>query len=113
MMPLIPLLQDRLDEIRALCREYGVVRLEVFGSACTPAFDPARSDIDFLVTYPNDYDYGPWLSRLQQLEEALGLLFDNDVDLVTNNALSNRWFRKEADKTRKVIYDASQVSEVA
>jgi uncharacterized protein len=113
MSPLPPIIQDHLDAIRGLCLQYGVERLEVFGSVCTPAFDAATSDVDFLVTYPDGYDFGPWLSRLQDLEAALGDLLHRDVDLVTVNALNNRWFRREANKTRKVIYDASQISEVA
>jgi predicted nucleotidyltransferase len=113
MARLIPLVEDHLDEIRALCLEYGVARLEVFGSVSTPEFDPGRSDIDFLVAYPDDYDFGPRLARLQELEEALAAVLHHDVDLVTTNALNNRWFRREAEKTRRTIYDASQISEVA
>lgn len=37
---MIPIIADHLPEIRALCREYGVARLELFGSAATDAFDP-------------------------------------------------------------------------
>ena len=55
---------EHLDEIRALCREFGVIRLEVFGSAVTPRYDPATSDIDFLVEYPPDHDLGPWMGRV-------------------------------------------------
>jgi predicted nucleotidyltransferase len=36
----------RSNEVRALCRRYGVRRLELFGSATTGAFDPQRSDVD-------------------------------------------------------------------
>ncbi len=50
----VPIVADNLDAIRALCREYGVARLEVFGSVCTREFDPGRSDVDFLVEYPPD-----------------------------------------------------------
>ena len=96
-----------------LAREYGVARLEVFGSICTPDFDSECSDVDFLVEYPPDYDFGPWLARLQDLERALGQLLGRDVDLVMSSALRNKWFRREADKTRTVIYDASEVAEVA
>lgn len=105
--------EQHVDAIRALCREYGVARLELFGSACTPEFDPDRSDIDFLVAYPEGYDYGPWLGRLQELEAALSRLLGREVDLVTTSALRNKWFRREAAKTRKVIYDAAEVAEVA
>src|ERR1700712_3925928 len=51
-MEIAPLLQPHLEAIRELCREFGVVRLEVFGSVQTYRFDPATSDIDFLVEYP-------------------------------------------------------------
>jgi predicted nucleotidyltransferase len=104
---------ERLDEIRALCREFGVARLEVFGSVCTGEFDPERSDVDFLVEYPSDYEFGPWLTRYCEFEEALGHVLHRKADLVMIGALRNKWFRREADKTRTVVYDASQVAEVA
>jgi len=71
-----------LASIRAPCREYCVAGLELFGSAATDEFDPARSDVDFLVEYPPDYDFGPWLARLQDLEDALSGELGRDVDLV-------------------------------
>ena len=39
-------------DLAALCRQYRVVRLEVFGSAARGTdFDPARSDVDLLVSF--------------------------------------------------------------
>lgn len=108
-----PIVADNLDAIRALCQEYGVARLEIFGSAATPDFDPARSDIDFLVEYPPDYDYGPWLGRLHELEAALASLLRWDVDLVMTTALRKERFRLEAAKTQTEIYHAPEVSDVA
>jgi hypothetical protein len=35
----------------ALCRRHRVRRLDLFGSAATGAFDPERSDLDFLVEF--------------------------------------------------------------
>jgi uncharacterized protein len=108
-----PIIDDHLDAIRALAREFGVARLGVFGSVCTPAFDPERSDIDFLVEYPDGYDYGLWGSRLLELEDRLTGLLGRSVDLVMPKALRNRWFAREAAKTRRVRYDASQVAATA
>jgi predicted nucleotidyltransferase len=107
-----PFIEQHLEHIRDLARAYGVARLELFGSVCTSAFDPARSDIDFLVEYPSDYDYGPWLARVQDLESDLSALLGRRVDLVTTTALRNTWFRREAERTRIVIYDASEVAQV-
>jgi predicted nucleotidyltransferase len=106
-------IERNLEAIRALAREFGVVRLEVFGSVRTPEFDPTKSDVDFLVEYPLNYDFGPWLGRYQDLESALADLLGCKVDLVMTSALRNKWFRREAEKTRRVIYDVSKVAEVA
>jgi predicted nucleotidyltransferase len=108
-----PLIERHRDAILDLCRTYGVARLELFGSAATDAFDPERSDVDFLVEYPPDYDFGPWLGRFQELEESLAGVLGRNVNLVMTSALRNRWFNREAAKTRTVLYDASEVSDVA
>gem|GEM_PF-2976404 len=64
-------ISSKLDVITAVCRRFGVTRLEVFGSAARgDDFDPAASDADFLV----DFAPRPDLSALEQffgLAEAL------------------------------------------
>ena len=47
-------LDAHLAEIPDLCRRFGVARLELFGSAASGAFDPQRSDLDFLVEFDAD-----------------------------------------------------------
>ncbi len=106
---MIASIEQALPSIVKLCREFGVERLELFGSATTEAFDPERSDVDFLVAYPDDYDFGPWLARFKDFEQALSDVLGRDVDLVMMSALKNRWFRREAAKTRLVLDDASSV----
>lgn len=110
---MIALITDNQAAIAALCREFGIRKLEVFGSAVTGAFDPDRSDVDFIVAYPPNYDFGPWLARFQELEEALADVLGRDVNLVMTSALKNRWFEREAARTRTVIYDASEFTQVA
>ncbi len=75
---------DSLQSIRELCREYGVQELAVFGSALRDDFGP-DSDVDFLVTFKND-DYGPFLGRLMDFEEALSGLLGRRVDLATRRS---------------------------
>ena len=108
-----PIIDNHLSEIVALCRQFGVERLEAFGSIATSAFDPTVSDVDFVVTYPEGYDYGPWLGRVQDLEAALASVLGRDVDLVMPHALRKPEFAAEADKTRTVIYDATTIADVA
>ncbi len=97
---------EHLEAIRALCREYGVLRLEVFGSVCTPEFDPERSDIDFLVEYPPGYEFGPWAARYLALQEALANLLGRKVDLVMTSAIRKKYFLQSVNETRELLYAA-------
>lgn len=101
-----PLITDNLEAIRALCREYGVARLEVFGSAVTNDFDPSRSDVDFIIEYPLDYDFGYFLARYFELKERLEALLGRSVDLVMVGAMKKPRFIQSANETRQEIYAA-------
>lgn len=98
-----PLVAAKRAEIEALCRRYKVSRLELFGSATGPSFDPDRSDLDFLVTLG---DLGPgqyaraWFGLLQGLEA----LFQRPTDLVSNQPFTNPYFQRTVDATRTLIY---------
>jgi predicted nucleotidyltransferase len=73
------------DELRELCRRFGVRRLSVFGSAARGSdFDPTRSDIDFLVEFASqDIDF----ARFVDFKEALETVLDRRVDLVDRKAI--------------------------
>ena len=98
-----PHIQPHEAELHALCRAYGVERLELFGSATSEAFDAASSDLDFIVQFA---DTSPgYADRYLDFAEALEELFGRDVDLVTERSISNPYFRKSVDATREVVYD--------
>ncbi|MEW5945890.1 MAG: nucleotidyltransferase domain-containing protein [bacterium] len=103
---MISLISGNIEDIRDICRRYGVARLEVFGSAVDGAFDPAHSDIDFIVEFPPDYDIGPWMARYHDLRDELIRLLGRNVDLVMSGAPRNPFFIRELNRTRKVIYAA-------
>lgn len=110
---MIDVVRQRNAEIAGICRRFGVLRLEIFGSASSGSAETAPADIDFLAFFADDYDFGPWLSQIFALQSALSELLEYPVDVVLEPALENRWFGREAGKTRQVIYDASQIAEVA
>ncbi|MDQ3695990.1 MAG: nucleotidyltransferase domain-containing protein [Chloroflexota bacterium] len=101
-----PVITKHLDAIRALCREYGVARIDVFGSAVTPSFDPTRSDIDFLVDYAPETDLGPWLKRHFELQRRLTSLLGHPVDLTMAGGLRNRYVIQAINETRHLLYAA-------
>lgn len=101
-------IQKKLAAIRELARTFGVERLEVFGSVMTDRYSPFSSDIAFLVTYPSDYDFGPFLGRYQELQSELGYEMSTRVDLVISNVTRRDRFWNKVNKTRQVIYDAAE-----
>jgi len=107
------LFEEKAELVADLCRRFNVLRLELFGSACTQDFDPAHSDLDFLVEFVPGQDLGPWMSRWFELQAELSALLGRRVDLVMTSALRDPWFRRQADQTRTLIFDASQVPKVA
>jgi uncharacterized protein len=83
-----------------------VARLEVFGSAARGTdFDPARSDVDFLV----EFKPGSTLSPLEQffgLAHALEDLLGRPLDLVQPSAVKNPFIRAGINRSREVLYGA-------
>ncbi len=99
-----PVIDAHLAEVSALCRRYGVRRLEVFGSATTGAFDPQRSDLDLLVEFDDDSKH--LFDRYFGLKESLEALYGRSVDLVTSGSLRNPHFIAAVNRTRQLVYAA-------
>jgi predicted nucleotidyltransferase len=96
----------RRDALKALCERYDVARLDVFGSAARGVdFDPAKSDVDFLVTFKPASRFGP-LEQFFGLADALKELFSRPVDLVEESAVRNPFIRAAIDRSREVVYGA-------
>ena len=75
------LVVHNLEKIAELCRLHGVKRLFLVGSAAGDRFDPAQSDVDFLVVFEPFERQGwddPYFKLLADLESLLG----RPVDLI-------------------------------
>ncbi|MFM7642195.1 MAG: nucleotidyltransferase family protein [Cyanobium sp.] len=80
-MPLQPIrLQAKLEELQELCERYGVVKLELFGSAARGELDPTDSDLDFMVQMKGSREPG-YASRFCDFADALEALYGRPVDL--------------------------------
>jgi predicted nucleotidyltransferase len=96
---------EKREALGELCRRFGVTRLEVFGSAArNSGFDPARSDVDFLVTFTPEVRND--LVAFLDLKDALEHLFGRPVDLVEREAVeaSRNYIRR-----RSILEEAETV----
>lgn len=87
---------DKLDALADICRRHGVSRSEIFGSAARDDFDPARSDVDFLVTFQPEVRND--ISALDDLKGSLEELLGRAVDLVERETIetSRNFIRRRA-----------------
>ncbi len=83
------------QRIAQLCAEWKISELSLFGSVLREDFN-SKSDIDVLVTYDRDADWG--LFDHQRLEQELSALFGRRVDLVSRRGLerSRNQLRRQA-----------------
>ncbi|MGH7199429.1 MAG: nucleotidyltransferase family protein [Planctomycetaceae bacterium] len=100
-----PVVENNLPTIADLCGKHHVRRLELFGSAAREDYDPARSDLDFLVDFL-PLQSGQHADAYFGLLEDLQHLFGRPVDLVMSRAIRNRYLRESIDESRTVVYAA-------
>lgn len=87
-----------------LCRRYGVRKLDLFGSALTPEWDEAESDLDFIA------DFGPPPAGIDlfaqqfvfqvELEKLLG----RKVDLLERCAIRKPLFLERVASQAQEVY---------
>lgn len=91
-----------LAQLKTLCREYGVRRLALFGSATRSDFTP-ESDLDVLVEFVPGTRTG---LRLFELEASLADLLGRRVDLSTPGFLGVS-FRDRVLREARNLYVAA------
>jgi uncharacterized protein len=97
------LIEEKRRELECICQRRRVKRIELFGSATDPAFDPERSDLDFLISF-YELGEGEYADAYFGLLEDLESLFQRPVDLVVDSAFANPYFRHTVDSTRMLVY---------
>ena len=105
---------SHLPSIAVLCRQYGVERLDVFGSAARGIdFDPSRSDVDLLVRFLGEtvvhhraavtYSHGV---AQENLRKALEQLLGRHVDLIREGSIRNPYILRTVEEDRVTLYEA-------
>ena len=100
---MIPVVEEKREEIEELCARYGVRRLELFGSDAAGGFDPDRSDLDFLVEF-QDLQLDRYADSYFGLLFGLEDLFGRHVDLVMTSAIRNPYLLDDIEESRTVLY---------
>ena len=102
---MIDLFEQHRGAIADLCRKHHVRRLDVFGSASTGAFDPARSDIDLIADFDPAFDE-PWIANRFRFEDELAELLGRKIDLLMKSKFDNPYFAQSVQESRKLLYAA-------
>jgi hypothetical protein len=97
------IIEQHYDGIAELCRRAGARSLGVFGSVLRNDFDPATSDLDFLVEF-DDLPPAQYADAYFSLKEGLETLFGRPIDLVTRNSLANPYFRDRIARESRSVY---------
>ncbi len=95
------------DEIRALCRELGVRRLWLFGSAVRDDFEPGRSDFDFQVEWEPGSEGSRAFGVYLRFKDELAALLMRKVDLVEAGHTRNPYVRAAIEGERLVLHDST------
>ena len=98
-------IEQKQNAVADLCRRFHVERLYLFGSGTTDKFDPARSDLDFVVVFKPLPIVG-YADAYFGLAHALENLFGRKVDLITERSIRNPYFKEEIEETRHLVYAA-------
>jgi predicted nucleotidyltransferase len=98
-----PIISEKIPEIARVARRRRVRRLGVFGSATGDRFDPAASDIDFVVEF-EPMTPAEHAEAYFGLAEDLARIFSREIDLVERSAIRNPIFRESVDGTCRDVY---------
>ncbi len=103
---MIDLVERHVQDVANACAKHRVARLDAFGSATRPDFQPGDSDLDLLV------DFQP-MAPTELVDAYYGLLddlraiFDAPIDLVMQGAVKNRYVAAAIDRERQLLYAGS------
>ena len=98
--------QEKFKEMVDLCKNLGVRRLALFGSAASDSFDPSSSDLDLIVEFkpmPPVQHADSYFGLMEDLQK----LFDVPVDLIELAPIRNPFFRQAVVETEEVLYEAA------
>ena len=87
------IVQEKVKDLVAICNQRSVRSLALFGSAASGPFNPACSDLDFLVEF-QPRSPAQHADNYFGLQEDLERLYGLPVELVEPGPIRNPYFRQ-------------------
>lgn len=94
--------KNNITRIKQFCKNYKVRTLSAFGSVIRDDFNN-NSDIDFVVDF-DENDPLEYADLYFQLKEELEKLLKRQIDLIEERGIRNKYFKKELNETKILIY---------
>jgi len=91
------IVEQYLPQIKMLLRKYGVERAYAFGSTIKGTQNE-DSDVDFIISFPDDMDYVSYADNYFALAHSLEELLHKKVDLVTEKTLKNPYLLQSINR---------------
>lgn len=102
---MIKLLENKMDEIIALCKLHKVTSIALFGSAAKNTMHK-NSDIDFLVQFSENIDVLDYADNYFSFLEAMENLIGKKIDIVSKKSLKNPILIEEINNSKVDLYAA-------
>jgi len=97
-------LENYIDQINILCKNYKVRKLFAFGSVLEDSFSN-ESDIDLFVDFKTT-DPFVYAENYFDLKFSLEELLKRPVDLLEQKAIQNKYLLQSINKSKRLIYEA-------
>ncbi len=102
---MIQLIEKNKDKLIALCKSLGIKKMNIFGSSVSNKFTD-NSDIDFLILFSEELSIDEYTENYFKLHYKLRKIFNRNIDIVTEQTLSNPFFIESINNTKELIYEA-------
>ena len=109
---MIDIIKNNINVIKDVCNKHYVKELFVFGSAARNNDFTSESDIDVLVNFEalpletNEQVFYVVENR-DKLQAQLKKIFNQEVDLIEEKNISNKYLRYFINKEKKLLYEVS------
>lgn len=97
------IIEEKITVLKNLCKQYKIKSLYTFGSVNSNKFNDT-SDIDFLISFENDISIEEYTDNYFSFHYKLQELFNRNIDLLTENSLSNPYFIKSIEQSKQLLY---------